>query len=79
MAVNQRLSTRRKRQIRKQNSRLTEHEQALNILEEVKEQSGKVIHVPVNGRTTIELPADMPKEEIKKRIERYKTMRGLKV
>lgn len=79
MTVSRRVSESKRRQLRKRNSRLTEHEQALNTLQQVKEMAGKVIHVVVSNRTTIELPADTPQEEIDRRVERYKATRTTRV
>ncbi len=79
MAINRNLSERRKRELRKRNTRLTEHQQALLVLQQVKENTGRVIHVPISDRTTMELPANLPIEEIKERVEAYKKNRKMKV
>ncbi len=80
MALQQNLSQRSRAELRKKRStRLTEHQQALSLLDEVKKNTGKVIHVVVTGRTTIELPAHLSPDEIKERVETYKSQRKMNV
>lgn len=46
-------------------------QQAESVLKSAKEKSGDVIHVTINDRTTIELPAHLSQEEIDARVKRY--------
>lgn len=46
-------------------------QQAESVLKSVKEKIGSVIHIMINDRTTLELPADLTQEEIDARVERY--------
>lgn len=46
-------------------------QQAAIVLKTVKEKTGDVIHITINDRTTIELPAHLSQEEIDARVEKY--------
>lgn len=50
-------------------------QQAASVLKNVKEKAGDVIHVSINDRTTIELPAHLTQDEIDIRVKRYMELR----
>lgn len=54
-------------------------QQAESLLKNVKEKSGNVIHVMINDRTTIELPAHLSQEEIDARVRKYIDLRKSKI
>lgn len=53
-------------------------QQAESVLKNVKEKKGDVIHIVINSKTTIELPAHLSKEEIDARVKRYIELHKLK-
>lgn len=46
-------------------------QQAESLLKNIKERSGNVIHIVINDRTTIELPANLSQDEIDIRVKKY--------
>ncbi|MDU1890788.1 MAG: hypothetical protein E6767_08870 [Dysgonomonas sp.] len=53
-------------------------QQAESVLKSAKEKAGDVIHITINDRTTIELPAHLSQEEVDARVERYIRLHNLK-
>ncbi|MDR3059215.1 MAG: hypothetical protein LBU84_13890 [Prevotella sp.] len=54
--------------------RSTSNQLVESMLTEHKSKIGDVIHVVINERTTIELPASLSKDEIEARVENYKKL-----
>jgi len=54
-------------------------QQAELVLKNTKKNVGAVIHITIDGRTTIELPAHLSQEEIDARVKRYIELRKPKV
>jgi hypothetical protein len=54
-------------------------QQAESVLKIAKEKAGKVVHIVINNRTTIELPAYLSQDEIDARVEKYIRLHQLKV
>lgn len=54
-------------------------QQAESVLKNAKERTGKVIHIIIDDRTTIELPASLSKEEMDARVEKYTRLRRPKI
>ncbi|MDR1624626.1 MAG: hypothetical protein LBS04_06610 [Tannerellaceae bacterium] len=50
-------------------------QQAELVLKNTKKNTGTVIHITIDDRTTIELPAHLPQEEIDARVKRYIELR----
>lgn len=50
-------------------------QQAESILKNVKQKTGDVIHIIIDDRTRIELPAHLSQEEIDSRVKRYIALR----
>lgn len=50
------------------------NQMAETMIADYKTKTGDVIHVVINGRTTIELPACLTPEEREARIENYKRL-----
>lgn len=50
-------------------------QQTASVLKNIKEKKGKVIHVAISPRTTIELPAHLSQSEIDARIEKHIRLR----
>ncbi len=46
-------------------------QQAVETLKTAKEMAGDVIHVSINEKTTIELPANFTQEQIDARVKNY--------
>lgn len=45
--------------------------QAESVLKNVKDKNGAVIHIIIDNRTTIELPAHLSQEDIDARVAKY--------
>ena len=71
MAAKQSSSVTKKRGEITRLERASATQQAESVLKSVKEKAGDVIHIMINDRTTLELPADLSQEEIDARVERY--------
>lgn len=71
MAVKQNSSSNRKEGEITRSERTSAAQQAESVLKSAKEKAGNVVHITINDRTTIELPANLSKEEIDARVEKY--------
>lgn len=71
MAAKQNTSVNKKEGEITRSERASATQQAESALKNAKEKAGKVIHVTINDRTTIELPAHLSQEEINARVEKY--------
>ncbi len=79
MAAKQSSSVNKKKGEITRSERTSATQQAELILKNVKENAGKVIHIAISDRTTIELPANLSQEEIDIRVKRYKKLRKSKI
>ncbi len=71
MAIKQNSSTNKKEGEITRREMISATQQAESILKNVKGKVGDVIHITINGRTTIELPAHLSQEEIDARVKKY--------
>lgn len=71
MAAKQNSSTNKKEGEITRSERASATQQAESVLKSVKEKVRDVIHITINDRTTIELPAHLSQEEIDARVEKY--------
>lgn len=54
-------------------------QQAELVLKNAKKNAGTVIHITIDDRTTIELPAHLSQEEIDARVKKYIELRKPKI
>lgn len=71
MALKQNSLTNKKEGEITRSERTSANHQAESVLKIAKEKAGNVIHIAISGRTTIELPAYLSRDEIVARVERY--------
>jgi len=76
MIAKQNLSVRRKESGMTRRGVITPTQQAELVLQNTKKNTGTVIHVAIDDRTTIELPAHMPQEEIDARVKKHIELRN---